>query len=62
MLDRYEQEWNVAREEVERERERRNLLSTYDEPPEAWLATLGEPELRALLARVPYAVLRKLHD
>ncbi len=61
VLDGYQKEWDAAREEVEREREQ-NLASTSEQPPDAWLATLGEPELRALLARVPYAVLRKLRD
>ncbi len=34
VLDRYEKEWDVAREEVQRERER-NPASTSNEPPEA---------------------------
>jgi hypothetical protein len=58
VLDRYEKEWEVAREGVERER-KRNRIARSEEPPDAWLAALREAELRALLTRVPHAVLRK---
>ena len=59
VLDRSEKDWEVAHKEVERER-KRNRDARPEEPPEEWLATLGEAELRALLTRVPHAVLRKL--
>ena len=59
VLDRYEQEREVARKGVERER-KRHRAARPEEWPEEWLATLGEAELRALLTRVPHAVLRKL--
>jgi hypothetical protein len=61
VLDRYEGEWEDARKEVERER-RRKPKSVPEESPERWLATLGEVELRALVARIPQAVLRKLRS
>jgi hypothetical protein len=57
MRDRQERE--VAREGVERERQRHRDARS-EEPLEEWHVTLGEAELRALLTRVPHAVLRKL--
>jgi hypothetical protein len=59
VLDRSENECEVACKGVERER-KRNRDARSEEPLEEWLATLGEAELRALLTRVPHAVLRKL--
>jgi hypothetical protein len=50
VLGRCEKEWDLARQAAQPERER-NLVSARDKPPEAWLATLGEPALRALLSR-----------
>jgi hypothetical protein len=58
-LDRYEQEREVTRKAVGRER-KRHRDARSEESPEEWLPTLGEAELRALLTRVPHAVLRKL--
>jgi hypothetical protein len=59
VLDRHEKDWEVARKGLKRERTRQRAARS-EEPPDAWLATLGEAEPRALLARVPHAVLRKL--
>jgi hypothetical protein len=59
VLDRYEQEREVARKEVKRE-SKRWRATRFEESPEEWLATLREAERRPPLARVPHAVLRKL--
>ena len=59
VLDRYEQEREVARKEVKRG-SKRWRATRFVESPEEWLATLRKAEPRALLARVPHAVLRKL--
>jgi hypothetical protein len=61
VLDRYEVEWEHARKEFERER-RRKSKTVPEESAKTWLATLGEVELRALVARIPQAVLRKLRS
>ena len=58
VLDAYESDWDAARQEVERERQQVQD-STSAESPDTWLATLGEAELRALLGRIPHAVIRK---
>lgn len=59
VLDGYEAQWSDARKQVERERHQKPKPE-HDESPDTWLATLGEQELRALVARVPQAVLRRL--
>jgi hypothetical protein len=58
-LDRYEQEREVTRKAVGRERKQHRDAKS-EESPEEWLATLGDAERRALLTRVRHAVLRKL--
>jgi len=61
LLDEYEAAWMKAREEVETERKEKPK-DHIDELPESWLANLAEKELRALIARVPQVVLRKLRN
>ena len=61
VLDQYEAEWDDARKEVGRERKRKKSAPPA-ESLETWIATLGEAELRDLLARVPHAVIRKLRS
>jgi Domain of unknown function (DUF4915)/Calx-beta domain/Dockerin type I domain len=61
VLDSYEAEWNIARAEVEQER-RPQPKNGHEESPEPWLATSDEAALRAMVARIPWAVLRKLRS
>lgn len=58
-LDRYEKEWEGAREAVRRERQARKGEGDT-EGVEAWLAGLDEATLRQLMSRIPAPVLRKL--
>jgi hypothetical protein len=58
-LDRYEKEWEGAREAVRRERQARKGEDDTDSV-EAWLAALDEAGLRQLMSRIPAPVLRKV--
>lgn len=60
-LDQYEADWDRAREKVESERSR-TKNAPVGESLDTWIATLGEAELRSLIARIPVDMIRQLQS